>query len=64
MSDNKNRVNKSRKKVIIILSLIFAVIILISFLYSLIGLIIEPTSIYIVENRKNISRRNNLWIYY
>ena len=54
MSDKKSKMNKTRKKILMLLSLIFGAVIIISFLYSLIGLIIEPTSVYIVENRKNL----------
>lgn len=40
------------KKVIIILSLIFTSIVLISFLYSLVQLVIQPSSRFVIENGK------------
>ena len=42
------------KKIIIILTIILIAIIPISFLYSLIVLLIEPSKFFVVENRKNI----------
>ncbi len=54
MSDKKTKQYKSKIRILKLLSLIFIAVILISFLHSLIGLIIEPTSVCIVENRKNL----------
>ena len=45
------------KKVILIIALALIAIIPISFLYSLIVLIIEPSKSFVVENRKNIQSR-------
>lgn len=54
MSDKKTKQHKSKRKILKLLSLIFIAVILISFLHSLAGLIARPTSVCIVENRKNI----------
>lgn len=49
---NKGSINN--KKIVIIIAIILIAIIPISFLYSLIVLIIEPSKSFVVENRKNI----------
>ena len=53
MSDKRNT-HKIRKKILMLLSLIFAIVIAISFLYNFVELAMKPTNIYIVENRQNI----------
>lgn len=62
MSENKKALN-IKNKITIILSLILVFIVLGSFIYSIITLILEPVSIITVENRKNISRRKHKWLY-
>lgn len=62
MSENRRK-HQLNKKIPFILSLVFAGFVLCSFLYSIIQLIIEPTNSFAVENRENISGRNNIWIY-
>ena len=59
MSEDKNK-HDTNKKIPIIILIIFVSVILLSFLYSLIQLIIKPSNIFIVEERRNISRRDNL----
>ena len=54
MSDSNKKLHKSRKKIIIILSLIFGAVIVFSFLFSFVQLVMEPTSVYIVEKRQNL----------
>lgn len=49
---NKNQ--NMKKKIMAIIAIALIAIIPLSFLYSLIQLIIEPASIFVVENRKNI----------
>ena len=44
----------TNKKIIITIAVILVAIIPISFLYSLIVLILEPSKSFVVENRKNI----------
>lgn len=62
MDDNKKR-QMPKDKLIFIVSFVLASIIVISLLSSIIQLAIKPTNSFMVENRKNIPRRNNLWIY-
>ncbi|MCI9365944.1 MAG: hypothetical protein HFJ54_05195 [Clostridia bacterium] len=45
---------KIKKGILKIVATIFVAIIPISFLYSLVMLILEPTNVCVVENRKNI----------
>lgn len=59
MSENSKNYNLN-KKIPILLSLIFTTIIILSFLYGLVQLIIEPTNVFAVEERKNISRRDDI----
>lgn len=56
----RNKKQDTNKKVPIIMLLIFVSAIMISFLYSLIQLIIKPSNMFIIEERKHLSRRNNL----
>lgn len=48
----KNKVQHKNQKVLIVLSLMLVSIILVSFLYSLVQLIIQPSNRFIVENGK------------
>lgn len=57
MSENNEKHNLN-KKIPLLLALIFICIVILSFLYGLIQLIIEPTNVFAVEERKNISRRD------
>jgi len=50
-SDKKSNIKKNMLKVI---ATVLVAIIPVSFLYSLVVLIIKPTNLCIVENRKNI----------
>lgn len=61
MSDNK--IQSIKNNLPKILSLIFASIILFYFFYSLIKLIVQPSSSFVIEKRRNISRRNYIWLY-
>lgn len=56
----RNKKQDTNKKVPIIMLLIFVSAIMISFLYSLIQLIIKPSNMFIIEERKYLSRRDNL----
>ena len=49
-----NKGSIMNKKIVLIIAIILVAIIPISFLYSLIVLIIEPSKSFVVENRKNI----------
>ena len=61
---NRNyRKHDINKKIPIIISLILLCIILFCFLYSFIQLVLDPSNIFVVEERKYISRGNNLWVY-
>ena len=62
MDDNKKR-QMPKDKLIFIVSFVLASIVVISLLSSIIQLAIKPTNSFMVENRKNIPIRNNLWIY-
>lgn len=44
----------TNRKILVILSFIFVLAILICFLSGLIGLIVEPSNIVVIENRNNI----------
>lgn len=54
----RNKKQDTNKKVPIIMLLIFVSAIMISFLYSLIQLIIKPSNMFIIEERKYLSRRD------
>ncbi len=58
MSGNKKKLN-IKKTIPLILSLIFILVVVISFLISFIGLVLKPSAVFAVEERQNISRRNN-----
>lgn len=57
MSENNENHNLNRK-IPLLLVLIFICIVILSFLYGLIQLILEPANVFAVEERKNISRRD------
>ncbi len=61
---NKRKNSKVKRKILIIITAILVAIIPLCFMYSLIILIIQPADIFIVENRKDISRRNGRGICY
>lgn len=56
----KNKKQDTNKRIPIIILFVFVSAILLSFLYSLIQLIIKPSNIFIVDERTNISGRNDL----
>ena len=60
---SKKNKSYTNRKILVISSLIFAASILICFLSGLIGLIVEPSNIFAIENRNNLSGRNYIWIY-
>lgn len=60
---SKKNKSYTNRKILVISSLIFATSILICFLSGLIGLIVEPSNIFAIENRNNLSGRNYIWIY-
>lgn len=62
MNDNQKK-QMPRDKVMFIVSFVLASVVVISLLSSIIQLAIKPTNSFMVENREDISRRNNLWIY-
>lgn len=49
----------TKKKILAIIAILFIAIIPLSFLYSLVQLILEPSKVFVVENRRNIQRRIN-----
>ena len=51
------------KKIYIIIAIIFIAIIPISFLYSLVVLIIQPSNIFVVENGKIYKEESTVRIY-
>lgn len=53
MKNNYKKLSIKKKIVMIIVIMIIAIIPL-CFLYSLVELIIEPSNVFVVENRKNI----------
>ncbi len=53
MSDNKKKINL-KKTIPFVLSLIFLCVILVSFLYNLIKLVIKPSNVFSVEERKDL----------
>ena len=55
----KQKHSKLKRKIVMIIVAILVAIIPLCFVYSLIVLVIQPADIFIVENRKNISRRND-----
>lgn len=50
MSETKDNYYELKKKILISLSLIFVSVVIISFCYSLVQLIIQPSDVFIVEN--------------
>lgn len=62
MNDNQKK-QMPRDKVMFIVSFVLASVVVISLLSSIIQLAIKPTNSFMVENREDISRRNNLWIH-
>ena len=56
----KNKKQDTNKRIPIIILFIFVSAILLSFLYSLIQLIIKPSNIFIIDERTNIPGRNDL----
>ena len=52
MAEKRSKKHQIEKKIIIILSCIFVAVLVVSFLYNLMQLIIEPSNIFIIENRK------------
>lgn len=55
----KRKNSKAKKRILMSIIAIIIAIIPLCFVYSLIVLIINPADIFIVENRKNIWRRND-----
>lgn len=51
---NSDKKSNIKKRILKIIAAILVAIIPVSFLYSLILLVIEPTNLCVVENRKNI----------
>lgn len=56
MSDRMSKKNKSytNRRILVISSLIFVTSILVCFLSGLIGLIVEPSNVFAIENRHNL----------
>ncbi len=50
----KTKKHNIKKKIVIILVILVIAIIPACFLYSLVELIIEPSNVFVVENRKNL----------
>ena len=65
MRDNMSKTSKKQanQKTLVILSLIFVIAILITLLSGFISLVIDPGNRVVVEKRKNIPRRNDIWIH-
>lgn len=51
---NSDKKSNLKKNILKIIATVLVAIIPVSFLYSLVVLIIEPTNLCVVENRKNI----------
>lgn len=51
---NSDKKSNIKKKILKIIAAVLVAIIPVSFLYSLILLVIEPTNLCVVENRQNI----------
>lgn len=49
-----NKKLNMQKKIVAIIAIVFIAIIPLSFLYSLVQLILEPSKVFVVENRRNI----------
>ncbi len=49
-----NKKLNTKKKILAIIAIILIAIIPLSFLYSLIQLILEPSKVFVVENRRDI----------
>lgn len=62
MKENVKKHNL-KKRIVTILVILIIAIIPVCFLYSLIELIIEPSNVFVIENRKNLRRRIYSWIY-
>ena len=50
----KRKIHNIKKKILGIVAILLVAVIPISFLYSLVILLLEPTAVCIVENRKDI----------
>ncbi len=51
---SKTKKHNLEKKILIVIVIIVIAIIPLCFLYSLVELIIEPSNVFVVENRQNI----------